>query len=75
MAAIVTARNKSNRSKVKKACRKIFNTQTEEVAAVRPGGANLIFVDWYTDNDSTPPNVLKAKFATEALQAQKNLDA
>ena len=36
VAAIVTARNKSNRSKVKKACRRIFNTQTEEMAALRP---------------------------------------
>ena len=41
------------------------------MVALRPGGANLIFVDWYADNKSTPPNVLKAKFATESLQTQK----
>ena len=71
VAALVTDRNKVIRSKVRKACRQIFNTQTPEMAALRPGGANLRFIDWHADNESTPPNALKAEFAAQALAAQK----
>ena len=71
VAALVTDRNKVTRSKVRKACRQIFNTQTPEMAALRPGGANFRFIDWYADNDSTPPNAIKTKFAAQALTAQK----
>ena len=41
------------------------------MAAFRPGEANLCFIDWYADNESTPPNIIKAKFAAQALAAQK----
>ena len=71
VAALVTDRNKVTRSKVRKSCRLIFNTQTINMAAFLPGEANLCFIDWYADNESTPPNIIKAKFAAQALAAQK----